>query len=299
MKVVMSGGTGLIGSALRSALSLSGHETVILSRRALPAGNSSRVFWDAKSSGEWQAALNGSQAVINLCGESLVSGRWNERRKKIFYDSRILSTRAIVAALSSVQEKPKVLINASAIGFYGDRGDEELDESQKPGSDFLAKLCVDWEREAQMAQSLGVRSVCLRMGLVLSSSGGALGRLALPFRLGLGGRLGNGQQWMSWIAIEDMVRLMIYLIDADISGPVNAVSPEPARNEELARLLAKVLKRPAWTRLPRWVLSPLLGELSAMILSSQRALPKKVEASGFKFQFPHLESALDFSLNGR
>ena len=297
MKLVIAGGTGFIGERLREAAISKGHEVVILSRRSqrdFPA-----VVWDAKSSGEWQSALEKAEAVINLCGTSIVEGRWNMRRKKEIYDSRILPTRALVAALSQAKEKPKVLINASAIGFYGDRAEEELDESSRPGDDFLAKLCVDWEREALMAQSLGVRAVCLRIGMVLSKDGGALGRLAFPFRLGLGGRLGSGRQWMSWIAIEDLLEMIFSLVNSELLGPVNAVSPVPVRNSDFALALSQALQRPAWIAVPKWALNCALGEVSSVVLSSQRAFPKKIAGSGFKFQFEDLPSALNFYLRPR
>jgi hypothetical protein len=294
MKLVIAGGTGFIGERLRKAAVSKGHEVVILSRHSQV--NFPAVVWDAKSSGEWQSAIEKADAVVNLCGTSIVDGRWNMRQKKQIYDSRILPTRALVAALSQLKEKPKALINASAIGFYGDRADEELDESSKPGDDFLAKLCVDWEREALMAQSLGVRAVCLRIGLVFSRDGGALKRLALPFRFGLGGRLGSGRQWMSWIAMEDLLEMIFSLVDSEILGPVNAVSPNPIRNNDFALSLSQTLQRPAWISVPRWVLNCALGEVSSVVLSSQRAFPKKIVASGFKFQFEDLPSALNFSL---
>jgi hypothetical protein len=298
VKIIIAGGTGLIGRALRADLSSRGHKILVLSRRAPQSGGDvSTVFWDAKNLGTWQTALSGAGAVINLCGESIIARRWNTQSKNNFYDSRILSTRALVAALSQGSEKPSLLINASAIGFYGDRGDEELDEDSKPGADFFSKLCVEWEREAQIAQSLGIRTVCLRMGIVLSANGGALGRMALPFRLGLGGCLGDGRQWMSWIALEDLVALIAHLIDSDISGPINAVSPYPIKNEELTLSLAKALHRSSWARVPAWALKPLLGEVSSIVLSSQRVFPKKAETSGFQFHFPRLDSALDFALN--
>ena len=297
MKLVIAGGTGFIGERLREAAISKGHEVVILSRRS--QRGFSTVVWDAKSSGEWQSALEKAEAVINLCGTSIVEGRWNMRRKKEIYDSRILPTRALVAALSQAKEKPKVLVNASAIGFYGDRAEEELDESSRPGDDFLAKLCVDWEREALMAQSLGVRAVCLRIGMVLSKDGGALGRMAFPFRLGLGGRLGSGRQWMSWIAIEDLLEMIFSLVNSELLGPVNAVSPVPVRNSDFALALSQALQRPAWITVPKWALNCALGEVSSVVLSSQRAFPKKIAGSGFKFQFEDLLSALNFYLRPR
>ncbi len=295
MKIVIAGGTGFIGGQLRKTLFSEGHEVVVLSRK--PYQEFPSVVWDGKSSGEWQSAIEGADAVINLCGESIINGRWDMRRKKQIYDSRILPTRALVAALSQAKEKPKVLINASACGFYGDRDDEELSESSKPGDDFLGKLCVDWEREASIAQNLGVRTISLRMGIVLSREGGALRHLAFPFRLGIGGRLGSGRQWMSWIVLEDLISMILFLIDSQVFGPVNAVSPQPVRNSDFASLLAGMLKRPAWTFVPRWALGLGLGEVSAVLLSSQRAFPGKLEAAGFKFRFEDLSSALDFALN--
>ncbi len=295
MKIVIAGGTGFIGGQLRKTLFSEGHEVVVLSRK--PYQEFPSVVWDGKSSGEWQSAIEGADAVVNLCGESIINGRWDLRRKKQIYDSRILPTRALVAALSQAKEKPKVLINASACGFYGDRDDEELNESSKPGDDFLGKLCVDWEREASIAQNLGVRTISLRMGIVLSREGGALRHLAFPFRLGIGGRLGSGRQWMSWIVLEDLISMILFLIDSQVFGPVNAVSPQPVRNSDFASLLAGMLKRPAWTFVPRWALGLGLGEVSAVLLSSQRAFPGKLEAAGFKFRFENLASALDFALN--
>ncbi len=291
MKLVIAGGTGFIGEQLRKVAVAQGHETVVLSR------NSHQAFptavWDGRSSGEWQSAIEKADAVINLCGESIVNGRWNPRRKKQIYDSRILSTRALVAAISQTQEKPKVFINASACGFYGDRADEELSESSRSGDDFLAKLCVDWEREALMAQSLGVRTACLRMGIVLTREGGALRRMAVPFRWGLGGRLGSGRQWMSWITLEDLIAMIFFLISSDILGPVNAVSPQPVQNADFTLSFAKGLQKPAWTVIPGWALRLAVGEVSSVILSSQRVFPKKIESAGFKFKFETLSSALD------
>ena len=300
MKIIVAGGSGFVGRALCETLSSRGHEIVVLSRHPSPSGEKfRRVCWDAKNLGDWQKVLVGAGAVINLCGESIAKGRWNARRKKIFYDSRILSTRALVAAMSQTQEKPKVFINASATGFYGDRGDEELDEVSRSGVDFLSKLCADWEKEAQIAQSLGIRAICLRMGLVLSQGGGALHRMALPFRWGLGGRLGNGRQWMSWIALEDLASMAAHLLDCDVSGPVNGVSPQPVRNEDFTLTLASILKRPSWATVPRWALNLALGEISSVILSSQRVFSRKAESAGFQFRFPRLDLALDFALNRR
>lgn len=297
MKILIAGGTGFIGRALCSSLSAQNHEVVILSRSQIQGDvGYPVVVWDAKHSGAWQESLNGVGVVINLCGEPLFSGRWNLQRKKSFYDSRILSTRALVSALSQVREKPPLLINASAIGFYGDRGDEELDESSKPGRDFLSKLCFDWEREAQIAQSLGIRAVFLRTGIVLSEEGGALKRMISPFRYGLGGSLGNGKQWMSWISLEDWVALVITLIGSDISGPVNAVSPNPIRNVDFTSALGRACHRPVWASAPTWALKMALGEASSILLSSQRVFPKKIDSGTFKFRFPDIDSALDFAL---
>ena len=297
MKVLVAGGTGFVGRALCLALSEKKHEVSVLSRNGLAIEiGYPQVSWDAKNLGEWREALTGIGAVINFCGEPILGGRWNSQRKKKLQDSRILSTRALVSALSQTLEKPAVLINASAIGFYGDRGDEELDENSKPGQDFLSKLCLEWEREAQIAQSLGIRAVCLRTGIVLSGNGGALKRMLSHFRLGLGGSLGSGKQWMSWISLEDLTALVIHLIGSDVSGPVNAVSPHPIRNMDFTSALARACHRPALAPVPVWALKLALGEASSLLLSSQHVLPKKAEALEFKFRFPDIDPALDFAL---
>ena len=291
MKIVVAGGTGFVGRAVCARAAREGHEVVVLSRRAGPG----RVLWDAASSGPWQAAFEGADAVVNLVGEPVAGGRWTAARKKAILESRVLGARAVVAGLSAAKRRPKALVNASAVGFYGDRGEEELDEGSRGGEDFLARVCADWEREACVAEPLGVRVVRLRLGVVLGA-GGALARMRTPFSWGLGGPVGSGRQWMPWIALEDAAALALALCGLEVSGPVNACAPEPARNKEFARALGRVLRRPAVLPLPAFLVRAAFGEMSTVLLASQRARPKRALSAGFAFSHPELDGALRAAL---
>ncbi len=291
MKIVIAGGSGLIGRALAAASLAAGDEVVVLSRH--PAiGTPKTVVWDGMNSGSWQQALDGATAVVNLVGESVAEGRWTAARKKQLVSSRINATRTLVAALSVAKERPKVFVSGSAVGYYGDRGDETLDEAAKPGADFLAKLCQDWEREAVVAEPLGIRTVLLRTGVVLSKDGGALSKMLPIFKTGFGGPLGSGRQWMPWIAIEDIVGLIRHAIVSTASGPLNGVAPEPATNAEFSRALGHALSRPAFLPAPAFVLRLALGEMSSMLLGGQKVVPKKALDLGYAFKQPKLEPAL-------
>jgi uncharacterized protein (TIGR01777 family) len=237
-------------------------------------------------------AFEGCDAVINLAGES-IAGRWTAPKKQLIRDSRVLGTKNLVNAFAQLSSRPKVLISASAIGYYGDRGEETLTEDAAPGSDFLAQVCRDWENEALKAESLGMRVVRLRIGLVLGRGGGTLQALLPLFRVGLGGPLGSGRQWWSWIHRDDLCRLIVQILaNESISGPVNATAPQPVRQKEFAQVLGRVLRRPAFLPTPAFALKIALGEFADGILASQRVLPRRAQEMGYRFQFEELEGAL-------
>jgi len=293
MKILISGGSGLIGTATSAALQGDGHSVIRLVRPGKGA-NAGDVQWDPMRATVDVAGLEGLDVVIHLSGAGIADGRWTEARKQILRSSRIDTTRVLVDSLSRLKQKPRVLIVASAIGYYGNRGDEILTESSAIGTDFLALLCRDWEAEASRAAAMGIRTVMLRFGVVLSGKGGALPKMLAPFKLGVGGRLGSGQQWMSWIAIEDVLGIIRHAIAHEqVSGPVNLVAPNPVRNEEFTRLLAGMLHRPAIFPAPAFVLRLAMGEMAdAVLLSSDRVKPEKMLAAGYKFRFEILEPAL-------
>jgi uncharacterized protein len=284
MKAVIAGGTGFLGSALAASLRADGHHVTIISRR--PHGPD-QVTWTDRS------ALDGTDVIVNLAGTSLDSGRWSDSRKAELLHSRVQATETIVKAMSQVSRRPSTLLNQSAVGFYGAHGSEPLTEESPPGSDFLASVCVAWEAAAMNAASM-TRVILLRTGLPLDSSGGALPRLALPFRFFAGGRLGSGEQYWSWIHIDDWVRMVRWAIEEpDIKGPLNATAPAPATNRELADALGRALRRPAFAPAPAFALRLLLGEMAdALILSGQRVLPVKATRGGFEFRYSDLDSAL-------
>jgi uncharacterized protein (TIGR01777 family) len=284
MNAVIAGGTGFLGSALARSLRADGHHVTIISRR--PHGPEQAAWTD-------RSALEGTDVVVNLAGTSLDSGRWTDARKAEILHSRVEATEAIVKRMSEVSRRPAMLLNQSAVGFYGAHGSETLTEESPPGSDFLASVCVAWEAAAMKAAWM-TRVVLLRTGLPLDASGGALPRLALPFRFFAGGRLGSGEQYCSWIHIHDWVRLVRWAIEQPgINGPLNATAPAPASNRELADALGRALRRPAFAPAPAFALRLLLGEMAdALILSGQRVLPAKATRSGFEFRYPDLESAL-------
>ncbi len=237
-------------------------------------------------------AFEGCDAVINLAGES-IAGRWTTAKKQLIRDSRVLGTKNLVNALAQLSSRPKVLLSASAIGYYGDRGEETLTEDAAPGSDFLAQVCRDWENEALKAESPGMRVVRLRIGLVLGRGGGTLQALLPLFRVGLGGPLGSGRQWWSWIHRDDLCRLIVQILaNENVSGPVNATAPQPVRQKEFAQVLGRVLRRPAFLPTPAFALKIALGEFADGILASQRALPRRAQEMGYRFQFEELEGAL-------
>ncbi|MGB7751425.1 MAG: TIGR01777 family oxidoreductase [Candidatus Acidiferrales bacterium] len=293
MKVLIAGGSGLVGAALTSSLRRDGH---IVSRMVRPGSQAAAgdVRWNPLSATVDVPAMEGFDAVVHLSGASIAGARWTSRRKQVLRSSRVDSTRVLVDALTHLKQPPRVFVCASAIGFYGDRGDEVLTESSGHGKDFLSILCRAWEGEAARAAASGIRTVIMRFGIVLSADGGALPRMLTPFRFGAGGRLGSGKQWMSWIALEDVVRVLRAAIDdATWNGPVNLVAPEPVRNAEFTRVLASVLHRPAIFPAPAVALRLALGEMAdALLLSSQRVLPECLARYRYTFRYENLEAAL-------
>jgi uncharacterized protein (TIGR01777 family) len=293
VRIVIAGGTGFLGRPLASALARHGHEVGILTRRAgdLPAGH---VTWNPDgNSGAWASALDGVDAVVNLAGEPIAGGRWTSERKQILLQSRLLATRSLVQALSTVAARPRVFVSASGVGYYGARGDEEVGEDAPAGADFLAGVSAAWEAEATQAAEGGTRLVVLRNGLVLAPDGGALERLLLPFRLGLGGVLGDGRQYVPWIHRRDWVDLVRWsLISGGVHGTYNAAAPAPVTNRELTEELARALRRPHVFRLPAFALRVALGEMADTLLTGQRAVPRRALEQGFHFRWPSLAPAL-------
>lgn len=295
MRILVSGASGLVGSAVAGALRGAGHTVDALVRPGInPQGGSRPVRWNPVSGELDRAAAEGADAVVNLAGASIAAGRWNEKRKKLLRTSRVEATRNLVTGLLQLERRPKVFVSASAMGYYGNRGDEMLTEESAPGEDFLSVLAQDWEKEAARAADFGIRAVMLRFGVILAPHGGALERMLLPFQLGLGGRLGSGRQWMSWLTLPEAVHLIRQAIENDdLSGPVNAVAPNPVTNAEFTRTLGKVLGRPTIFPAPAFALRLALGEMAdALLLSSQRVVPLKLQARSYRFQHPELEGGL-------
>lgn len=302
MRLFLLGGTGLIGSRLVPRLQERQDEILLLTRRpevgqALLAGKGTVVVGDAQTPGPWQERLAACDAVINLAGENLLARRWNEDFKKVLRDSRLRTTQQVVAALqrqpTTAAGAPKVLINASAIGYYGPHGDEELTEDSPPGNDFMAQLCVDWEKAARQAESAGVRVVLLRIGVVLDKAGGALAQLLTPFRLFVGGPVGSGRQWMSWIHYEDVTGLILWALEhTEARGPFNATAPQPVTNRQFVQALGRVLRRPSFLPAPAFALRLLLGEVAQVLVTGQRVLPRRALELGYSFRYPDLDSAL-------
>jgi uncharacterized protein (TIGR01777 family) len=292
MKVALTGASGFIGQRLMARLLLDGHSIHAVGRRR-PSGSPSIDFsqWDSQQSFPADA-LQVSDAIIHLAGEP-VGQRWNSEIKEKIRNSRINGTRAVVATMSNLSRPPQTLICASAIGYYGNRGDEVLDESSHPGTGYLADVCVEWEREALAARSLGVRVVLLRIGIVLGQGGGALKQMLPPFKLGVGGPTGSGWQWMSWIHVDDIAGAIAFaLTNQALSGPVNGTAPNPVRNEEFTRALGRALGRPALIPTPVFALKMMLGEAAQMVLASQRVLPAVLNKAGYNFQYANLDDAL-------
>ncbi|WP_159664643.1 TIGR01777 family oxidoreductase [Streptomyces mexicanus] len=294
-RVAVAGASGLIGSALVRSLAADGHHVVRLVRRS--ARGADEVCWDPENQYVDAAGLAGGDAVVNLAGAGVGDHRWTEADKKKLRDSRGLGTAALAEALAGLDTPPRVFVSGSAIGFYGDTGDRTVNEDAPPGDGFLARLCVEWEEAAAPAQEAGVRTVFARTGLVVTRQGGAWGRLFPLFRAGLGGRLGDGRQYWSFIALHDEVAALRHLIDTDgLSGPVNLTAPEPLTNAQITAVMGRVLRRPTPLPVPAPVLRAALGEMAGDVLGSARVVPERLVESGFSFAFPGIEDALRAAL---
>jgi uncharacterized protein (TIGR01777 family) len=297
MRILMTGASGLVGSATAGALRGAGHTVDRLARpnhRKESRSDLRPIRWNPATGELDRQGANGADAVVHLAGASISEGRWTSARKKTLRESRVEATRNLVTSLLQLDQRPHVLVAASAVGYYGSRGDEVLTEESAPGDDFLAQLARDWEKEAARAADFGMRTVILRFGMILAPHGGALERMLLPFQLGLGGRLGSGRQWMSWLTLPDAVGLIRHALeDESLKGPVNAVAPNPVVNAEFTRTLGRVLRRPRIFPAPAFALRIAFGEMAdALLLSSQRAVPAKLQQMYYRFQYPTLEAGL-------
>jgi uncharacterized protein len=312
MKAVIAGSSGLVGTALVSSLRRDGHSVVRLLRpgsgaRASGSADETMVEWnpaaasEAQPFGNDQEKVESADAVVNLAGASIAGGRWTEKRKALLRSSRVQTTRELVAAIGKWRARPRVLVSASAIGYYGNRGDEVLTEESRPGGDFLSGVAQEWEAEAVKAEGLGMRVVRARFGIILARQGGALQQMMRPFRFGVGGKLGSGQQWMSWVTKEDVVGILRWALEsASVAGAVNVVAPRAVRNAEFTRELAWAMRRPAVFPAPGFALRLALGEMAdALLLSSQRVRPARLEQAGYRFFHPELATALASVLRGR
>lgn len=293
MKILVSGATGLVGTALNRSLKEKGHEVARLARSAAK-DVATEIYWNPEQGIIDASELEGFDAVVHLAGESIAEGRWTDEKKKRIRQSRTKGTGLLTETLAKLKEKPEVLVSASAVGFYGSRGDEILNEQSASGSDFLAEVCREWELATQPAARAGVRVVNLRFGVILSREGGALPKMLFPFRMGVGGKLGSGKQYMSWITIDDAVEAIEQaLTNKMLRGPVNVVAPKAVTNYEFTKTLGRVLSRPTIFPVPAFAARLVFGEMAdATLLSSQRVEPRRLKESGFTFKYPELEGAL-------
>ena len=291
MRVLVTGGTGFIGAALCHALTGAGHVPTVVTRDPEHVEGAA-IGWEGVS-----AAVRESDALVNLAGEPLGSRRWSARQKELIRESRVRATRTLVDAVAAAEPRPRILVNASAVGYYGPREDEALDESAGPGAGFLADVCRAWEQEALRAEDIGLRVARLRLGVVLAADGGALARMLPPFRAFVGGPIGSGRQWMSWIHRDDVTGLVVAALGNDgYRGPVNATAPEPVTNREFAKALGRALARPAWLPTPASALRLALGEMAELLLAGQRVLPGVADRLGYQWRYPELGGALRASV---
>ena len=295
MKFALTGATGFLGRKVVARLLDAGHEVHALGRRR-PSDTRAEYFWWDTTKEPMDVSIAGTDVVIHLAGEP-VAQRWNDEVKRKIRDSRVLGTRNLVSAIAKVKNPPRVLVSASATGYYGDRGEEILTEQSAPGQGFLSEVCIEWEREALQAENLGLRVALIRTGLVLGPDGGALEQMLPPFRLGLGGKLGDGKQWMSWIHVDDQVSLLLHAAERDnAAGPLNGVAPEPVRNEEFTKTLGQALGRPTILPAPKFGLRLMFGEMADVVTTSQRVIPEATAASGFRWKYTDLGAALEASV---
>jgi len=298
MRIIITGGTGLIGRPLSQALVADGHDVTVLTRdpaktKAMPAGVKLQQ-WDGESVQGWGQLVDGAGALINLAGSGIADGRWSASRKQTIRQSRQNAGKAIVAAITAAANKPQVLIQSSAVGYYGvETGDALVTESASPGSDFLSKVCFDWEVSTAAASRMGVRRPILRTGIVLANDGGAFPKLVMPFKLFIGGPLGSGKQWLPWIHIEDEVRAIQFLLANNAAdGPFNLAGPTPVTNAEMGKLVAEALGRPGFMPMPGIAMQTIFGEMATLLLDGQRAVPTKLQALGFTFKFATAQAAV-------
>ncbi len=302
MKVVVTGATGFVGSRLVERLTAEEHQVIVLTRKAKKAeqlfpksaySNLEVVGYNPIESGAWQGKISGCDGVVNLAGEAIAETRWTPERKQSLMDSRKLTTQKLVEAIANANPKPSVLVNASAIGFYGTSETATFDETSSPGNDFLAEVCQTWEAEASKVKESGVRLVILRLGIVLGM-GGALGKMLTPFKMFAGGPIGSGNQWFSWIHREDLVSLILRaLTRSQMEGVFNATAPQPVHMGEMTTALGQVLNRPSWLPVPSFALEAMLGDGAKVVLEGQEVLPKRALADGFEYQYPIIKPALE------
>ena len=298
MRVFITGGTGLIGSALVLRLRERSESPVVLSRDRSAAltklgADVEIIEGDSASGGEWEQVIGTCDAVVNLAGESIFAHRWNERVKARIRDSRVQSTQRIVAAVGRATNRPRVFVNASAVGYYGFHDDEELTEADGPGEDFLARSCVEWEAAARQLEPIGVPLVIVRIGVVLSTAGGALTQMLTPFKLGVGGPVGNGRQWTSWVHIDDLIGIILHALDQEhVTGVINGTAPEPVTNRQFSKALGRALGRPSFFRVPGFILRARFGQVAEIITQGQRVLPKRTVELGYQFRYSTIDSAL-------
>jgi len=295
-RTVISGATGLVGTELTSALKKAGHSVLAMSRKP---GTPDSIQWDPAKGILNPQSFSNIETVVHLAGENIAGGRWTTAVKERIRSSRVEGTRNLVKSLAAVEKRPKTLICASAIGFYGDRGDEILTEAASPGTGYLADVCKAWEHEAMAAADLGIRVVCVRIGVVLSPKGGALAKMLTPFKLGAGGIIGSGKQYWSWIGLNDLVRIIQFCIETEsVKGPVNAVSPNPLTNHDFTKAVGSVLHRPTVFPLPGFMARLVLGEMANdLLLASTRVIPQQLQQRGFQFEQPDLKSCLEHELS--
>jgi uncharacterized protein (TIGR01777 family) len=297
MRIVITGGSGLIGRAVAREMGGAGHEIVVLTRDTSKAGelppNTRAMQWDGRTGAGWSSLLDGGAAIVHLAGEGIAEGRWTDEKKRRIRSSRVDSGHAVLDAIRQAKEAPRALLQGSAVGYYGPCGEELVTEDHPPGRDFLGEVCVEWEASTAEAEGLGVRRALLRTGIVLSPDGGALPKMALPFRMGVGGSLGSGRQWFPWIHIADEVGAIRFLLERDDArGPFNLTAPEPLTNRDFSRALGSALHRPSFAFAPGFALRLALGELADSLLNGQRAVPRRLLELGYVFRYPEARAAL-------